>query len=170
MATTLSSRVGGPADARCATRGAVTRSWSACAGSRSPRPALVLVVAAIAFINAMSGPSNTALGVRSVEWLRDNGAAGIVAQVESWYYTLTAPSKGGPALRSLPKVGDAAAGTSSTPATTTPAASTGTRTGTSAKTGHARAGRRAGPARADAQAITPRTRSPSPRGRGACCR
>ena len=34
----------------------------------------------------MSGASNTALGVRSVEWLRDNGAAGIVAQVETWYY------------------------------------------------------------------------------------
>src|SRR5579872_3503713 len=36
---------------------------------------LVLVVALIAYVNAMSGPSNTALGVRSVEWLRDNGAA-----------------------------------------------------------------------------------------------
>ena len=49
--------------------------------------------------------SNTSLGIRSVEWLRDNGAAGLVAQVESVYYTLTAPSKGGPTLRALPKVG-----------------------------------------------------------------
>ena len=56
-------------------------------------------------VSAMSGPSNTALGVRSVEWLRDNGAAGIVAQVETWYYSLTAPSKGGPTLKALPKVG-----------------------------------------------------------------
>ena len=55
----------------------------------------------------MSGPSNTALGVRTVEWLRDNGAAGIVAQIETWYYSLTAPSKGGPALKALPKVGHA---------------------------------------------------------------
>ena len=63
----------------------------------------------------MSGPSNTALGVRSVEWLRDNGAASIVAQVESWYYTLTAPSKGGPTLKALPKVGVAAAATTPRP-------------------------------------------------------
>jgi len=41
-----------------------------------------------------SSPSNTALGVRSVEWLRDNGLVGVVAQVENWYYTLTAPAKG----------------------------------------------------------------------------
>src|SRR5579864_927333 len=83
---------------------------------------LVLVVAVIAYANAMSGPSNTALGVRSVEWLRDNGAASIVATVENWYYSLTAPSKGGPTLRSLPQVGDAAAARRTTPAaTTTPA-------------------------------------------------
>ena len=43
--------------------------------------------------------------MRSVEWLRDNGAAGIVAQIETWYYSLTAPSKGGPTLKALPKVG-----------------------------------------------------------------
>ena len=58
----------------------------------------------------MTEPSNSSLGVRSVEWLRDHGAAGLVAQVESIYYTLTAPSKGGPTLRALPKVGDGAAG------------------------------------------------------------
>jgi hypothetical protein len=64
-----------------------------------------LVPAGVSYVSAMSGPSNTALGVRSVEWLRDNGAAGIVARVEDWYYTLTAPSKGGPALKAVPKVG-----------------------------------------------------------------
>jgi hypothetical protein len=71
----------------------------------------------------MSGPSNTALGVRSVEWLRDHGAAGIVAQVEDWYYTLTAPSKGGPGLKAVPKVGvaDLAAATAGrTPAAERP--------------------------------------------------
>ena len=30
-------------------------------------------------------------------------------QVENWYYALNAPSKGGPALKTLPKVGDAVA-------------------------------------------------------------
>ena len=49
--------------------------------------------------------SNSPLGIRTVEWLRDNGAAGIVAKVESIYYSLTAPSKGGPTLKALPKVG-----------------------------------------------------------------
>jgi hypothetical protein len=66
---------------------------------------VVLLPSAISFIGAMSGRSNTALGVRSVEWLRDHGAAGIVAQVEDWYYTLTAPAKGGAAAKAVPKVG-----------------------------------------------------------------
>ena len=66
---------------------------------------VALVPAAVSYVSAMSGPSNTALGVRSVEWLRDNGAAGIVGQIESWYYSLTAPAKGGPGLKALPKVG-----------------------------------------------------------------
>ena len=50
----------------------------------------------------MTGPSNTSLGINTVEWLRDNGARGIVNEVESIYYTLTAPAKGGPGLHALP--------------------------------------------------------------------
>ena len=53
----------------------------------------------------MAEPSNSSLGIRSVEWLRDHGAAGLVSEVESIYYSLTAPSKGGPTLRALPQVG-----------------------------------------------------------------
>jgi hypothetical protein len=53
----------------------------------------------------MSEPSNSSLGIRSVEWLRDHGAAGLVSTVESAYYSLTAPSKGGPTLKVLPQVG-----------------------------------------------------------------
>jgi hypothetical protein len=48
-------------------------------------------------------PSNSSLGVNTVEWFRDNGLRGVVNQVESIYYSLNAPSTGGPALRSLPK-------------------------------------------------------------------
>jgi hypothetical protein len=66
---------------------------------------VALLPAGMSYLSAMSGRSNSALGVRSVEWLRDHGAAGIVAQVEDWYYTLTAPSKGGPAPKAVPKVG-----------------------------------------------------------------
>jgi hypothetical protein len=53
----------------------------------------------------MAQPSNTSLGIRTVEWLRGHGAAGLVSKVESIYYELTAPAKGGPALRALPRVG-----------------------------------------------------------------
>ena len=46
--------------------------------------------------------SDSSLGIRTVEWMRDNGARGLVNKVENWYYSLNAPSTGGPALRSLP--------------------------------------------------------------------
>ncbi len=62
------------------------------------------------YTSAMLEPSNSSLGIRSVEWLRDHGAAGLVTKVESVYYSLEAPEKGGPALHALPKVGVAAAG------------------------------------------------------------
>jgi hypothetical protein len=77
---------------------------------RARRIALVaalsaLIPVALSIWGMITETSNSSLGIRSVEWLRDNGAAGLVAQVESIYYTLTAPSKGGPTLRALPKVG-----------------------------------------------------------------
>ncbi|HYB29731.1 MAG TPA: phosphodiester glycosidase family protein [Solirubrobacteraceae bacterium] len=50
----------------------------------------------------MSQRSDSSLSIRTVEWMRDNGARGLVTTVEDWYYSLTAPAKGGPALRALP--------------------------------------------------------------------
>jgi hypothetical protein len=70
---------------------------------------VVMLPAVISYVSAMTQPSNSSLGIRTVEWLRDNGGAGLVAKVESIYYSLTAPSKGGPTLRALPKVGYGAA-------------------------------------------------------------
>ena len=67
--------------------------------------AILVVVSLTSFAAAMSAPSNTSLGVRAVEWLRDNGAAALVSDVESVYYSLNAPSTGGPALKRLPRVG-----------------------------------------------------------------
>jgi hypothetical protein len=67
--------------------------------------AVVLLPAFVSYVSAMTQPSNSSLGIRTVEWLRDNGGAGLVAKVESVYYSLTAPSKGGPGLQALPKVG-----------------------------------------------------------------
>ena len=59
----------------------------------------------LSFAQAMLRPSNVGFGVCAVEWLRDNGAAGLVSEVEHVYYSLNAPATGGPALRALPRVG-----------------------------------------------------------------
>lgn len=67
--------------------------------------AIALVPAAISLADTLSAPSNSTLSIRMVEWLRDHGGRGLVSQVERVYYTLTAPAKGGPALRSLPVAG-----------------------------------------------------------------
>ncbi|MHB8492808.1 MAG: phosphodiester glycosidase family protein [Solirubrobacteraceae bacterium] len=66
---------------------------------------VALLPVLISFFGMVAEPSNTSLSIRYVEWLRSNGAAGVVNTIESFYYTLTAPSKGGPALRRLPHVG-----------------------------------------------------------------
>lgn len=69
-----------------------------------------MIPAAFSYLKTVAEPSNSSLGIRTVEWLREHGAAGIVSQVESTYYSLTAPSKGGPALHELPRVGTNGAG------------------------------------------------------------
>ena len=68
----------------------------------------LLVPVVFSYVTTMLKPSNSSLGIRSVEWLRDHGAARLVADVESVYYSLNAPAKGGPQLKALPKVGLAA--------------------------------------------------------------
>jgi hypothetical protein len=70
---------------------------------------LLLGYVCIAFTSAMTAPSNVPFGVRAVEWLRDNGAAWLVSDVERLYYSWSAPATGGPALRKLPTVGTAGA-------------------------------------------------------------
>lgn len=52
--------------------------------------------------------SDSSLSIRTVEWLRDNGLRGLVNRIETIYYTLNAPAKGGPQLRALPKLPGAA--------------------------------------------------------------
>jgi hypothetical protein len=68
-----------------------------------------LIPAGVSYVGAMSEKHNVGLGVSSVEWLRQHGGNSLVSQIENWYYTLTAPEKGGPPLRSLPQVGLAGA-------------------------------------------------------------
>jgi Phosphodiester glycosidase len=56
----------------------------------------------------MTQPSNSAFFVRTVEWVRGHGGKWLVNDIEHIYYSLNAPPKGGPALKSLPRVGIAA--------------------------------------------------------------
>jgi Phosphodiester glycosidase len=57
----------------------------------------------VSYAKMLTKPSDSSLGIRTVEWLRDNGARSVVNRVESIYYSLNAPPTGGPALRSLPQ-------------------------------------------------------------------
>jgi hypothetical protein len=50
-------------------------------------------------------PSSLPLGVRTVEWLRMHHFNWAVDEAEHFYYTWKTPAKGGPQLRTLPKVG-----------------------------------------------------------------
>ena len=63
----------------------------------------------VSYFSMLGRRSDSNLGVRTVEWLTSNGARGIVDQVESIYYSLTAPSTGGPALKALPRQAELAA-------------------------------------------------------------
>jgi hypothetical protein len=63
---------------------------------------IALVPAVISFASYTLQPSNSSFFINAVEWLRSNGARGLVNAIENEYYTLTAPAKGGPALRRLP--------------------------------------------------------------------
>ncbi|MGI8630238.1 MAG: hypothetical protein ACR2LV_08780 [Solirubrobacteraceae bacterium] len=63
---------------------------------------MCLLPALGSYAQALAQASNSSFGIRSVEWMRDHGARGLVTKVESIYYSLTGPSAGGPALRALP--------------------------------------------------------------------
>jgi hypothetical protein len=80
-----------------------------------------LVSAGISYVGAMTAKHNVGIGVSSVEWLRQNGGNSLVSQIENWYYTINAPAKGGPPLRSLPQVGIADAQGPGAPARRRPA-------------------------------------------------
>src|SRR5579862_57060 len=68
--------------------------------------ALALLSPALySYTATMLQPSSLPLGVRSVEWLRNNHANWLVDEVEHVYYTWKAPKKGGPQLKRLPVVG-----------------------------------------------------------------
>ncbi|MEA2212875.1 MAG: hypothetical protein QOF83_2823 [Solirubrobacteraceae bacterium] len=64
--------------------------------------ALLALPAVVSYASMLTQRSDSSLSIRTVEWLRDNGARGLVNRVENIYYSLNAPAKGGPALKALP--------------------------------------------------------------------
>jgi hypothetical protein len=61
---------------------------------------LLLAIPGVSFAKAMTYPGNAPFKVRAVEWVRENGGAGIVNVVETWWYSHHAPpSTGAPADR-----------------------------------------------------------------------
>src|SRR6201987_3653908 len=64
--------------------------------------ALCLIPVVVSYVGTITQPSDSSLGIRTVEWMRDNGARGLVNSVENFYYSLNAPAKGGPQLHALP--------------------------------------------------------------------
>ncbi len=71
---------------------------------------ITLPIAGFSWGQTMAAPSNSALAIRTVEWVRDNGAGSLVSAAEGWVYTLNAPSKGGPTLVRLPGIAGTGAG------------------------------------------------------------
>ena len=63
---------------------------------------IALIPAFVSFAGTMAQPSNSSFFINVVEWLRSNGARGLVNRVENTYYSLNAPAKGGPGLKRLP--------------------------------------------------------------------
>jgi hypothetical protein len=63
---------------------------------------LCLIPGIVSLARTLSAPSDSSFFIRTVEWVRGNGGRGLVDDIESFYYSLTAPAKGGPALRRLP--------------------------------------------------------------------
>jgi hypothetical protein len=64
---------------------------------------LALLPPLVSYLGVLHQTSDSSLGIRTVEWMRDNGARGIVNEIENLYYTLNTPATGGPALRALPR-------------------------------------------------------------------
>ncbi len=82
---------------------------------------VVLLPVMCSYTTTMLRPSSLPLGVRTVEWIRNNHGNWFVDQFEHFWYSWHAPKKGGPQLRSLPTVGFGPASTPS-PRATQPAA------------------------------------------------
>lgn len=67
--------------------------------------AVIVLLEGVSYARYMSQPSSVPFGPRTVEWVRANVSSWLVDQIEREYYSWTAPSKGGPTIKTLPAVG-----------------------------------------------------------------
>ena len=67
---------------------------------------VVLSPAIYSYADWMTRPSSLGWWPNTVEWIRANHGNWLVDEVEHYYYSWTAPSKGGPQLKTLPTVGE----------------------------------------------------------------
>ena len=63
---------------------------------------LALVPVLVSYVQMLGLQSDSSLSIRTVEWLKDNGARGLINKIENVYYSLNAPATGGPGLKALP--------------------------------------------------------------------
>jgi hypothetical protein len=56
---------------------------------------LLLVVPIVSYVQALLYPGNASFSVRTVEWVRDHGAGGIIDAVETWKYSRQQPAPTG---------------------------------------------------------------------------
>jgi hypothetical protein len=78
---------------------------------------VLLVPTLISYTSWMLEPTSMTFSERSTEWVRTDVPFGnwLVDEIEHVYYTVNAPKKGGPQLKSLPAVGLPQPTTSQTP-------------------------------------------------------
>jgi hypothetical protein len=56
---------------------------------------LLLVLPVVSYVRALLYPGNASFGVRTVEWIRDHGAGGMIDAIETWKYSRQAPPVSG---------------------------------------------------------------------------
>ena len=88
------------------------RRLAAARRRRRRRQQIVVLALAVAlspvvysWVNMAVQPSSLPLGVRTVEWVRNNHGNWLVDTAEHYYYSWKAPKKGGPQLSTLPSLG-----------------------------------------------------------------
>jgi hypothetical protein len=63
----------------------------------------LLIPVAWSYYRALTAPGSNSAGVRTVEWLKDNGMNGVVNSVEHWWYSHHQPPVGGKLTHGLPQ-------------------------------------------------------------------